>query len=146
MLLIVNVADSANAVNFSPVSNQMFHTVFGLALAAVSSSMIAYTIAQFIDVRMFHFWKKKTKGKHLWLRNNASTILSQCLDTFVVLLVLAYFGGIPWSSFGVLFLNGFLFKIFFAAFDTPIIYMCCDYLRGKYDLKFGQSISDKNKT
>ena len=146
MLIVVTIADSTNAVDFSPVSNQMFHTVFGLALAAVSSSMIAYTVAQFIDVRLFHFWKRLTNGRHLWLRNNASTVLSQCLDTFVVLLVLAYFGGIPWSSFGTLFINGFLFKIFFAAFDTPIIYVCCDYLRQKYGLKFGQSISDKTKS
>ena len=146
MLIVVTIGDSTKAIETSQVSDQMFHTVFGLAIAAVSSSMIAYAIAQFIDVRLFHFWKKLTKGKHLWLRNNASTIGSQCLDTLTVLAVLCYFGVIPWNLFWMLFLNGFLFKIFFAAFDTPIIYVCCDYLRCKYGLEFGQSLSDKNKT
>ncbi len=146
MLLVITIGDSTVAIEASKVSDQMFNTVFGLAIAAVSSSMIAYTIAQFIDVRLFHFWKRLTKGRHLWLRNNASTIGSQCLDTFTVLAVLCYFGAIPWNMFWTFFLNGFLFKIFFAAFDTPIIYVCCDYLRRKYELNFGESISDKNKT
>ena len=146
MLIVISIADSTKAIEGSQVTDQMFHTVFGFAIAAVSSSMIAYSIAQFIDVRLFHFWKKKTKGKHLWLRNNASTITSQCLDTFTVLAVLCYFGVIPWNLFGMLFLNGFLFKIFFAAFDTPIIYICCNYLRTKYGLEFGQTLSSKNKT
>jgi len=146
MLIIISIADSTRAIDSSQVSDQMFHTVFGLAIAAVSSSMIAYSIAQFIDVRLFHFWKKITNGKHLWLRNNASTIFSQCLDTLTVLAVLCYFGVIPWDLLGVYFLNGFLFKVSFAAFDTPIIYICCNYLRGRYDLEFGQSISEKDKT
>jgi len=142
MLIIISIADSTRAIESSRVSDQMFHTVFGLAIAAVSSSMIAYSIAQFIDVRLFHFWKRLTNGKHLWLRNNASTIFSQCLDTLTVLSVLCYFGAIPWNLFGVLFLNGFLFKIFFAAFDTPIIYFLCGLLRKKYSLKFGETIAD----
>ena len=143
MLIIISIADSTKAIDSSQVSDQMFHTVFGLAIAAVSSSMIAYSMAQFIDVRLFHFWKKITNGKHLWLRNNASTVFSQCIDTLTVLAVLCYFGVIPWDLFGVLFLNGFLFKIFFAAFDTPIIYFLCGLLRKKYNLKFGETLSDK---
>ena len=146
MLIIVSIGDSTKAIESSQVSDEMFHTVFGLAIAAVSSSMIAYSIAQFIDVRLFHFWKRLTKGRHLWLRNNASTVFSQCLDTLTVLAVLCYFGVIPWNLFGMLFINGFLFKIFFAAFDTPIIYFCCNKLRKKYGLEFGQTISDKTKS
>tara|TARA_X000001036_G_C20589048_1_gene769974 strand:- start:257 stop:1033 length:777 start_codon:yes stop_codon:yes gene_type:complete len=130
----------------SGMEQNIFKIVFGLSSVAVFASMMAYLIAQFIDVRLFHFWKKLTNGRHLWLRNNASTIFSQLVDTLTVLLLLCYFGAVEWVNFTTYFLNGFLFKIFFAAFDTPIIYMCCNYLRNKYRLEFGQSISEKNKT
>src|SRR5690606_25291183 len=48
-----------------------------LAFGAVTASMIAYMAAQFCDVYVFHFWKRLTRGKHLWLRNNGSTMISQ---------------------------------------------------------------------
>jgi len=124
MLLIVTVADLVQATVWSPVNNEVFNNVFGLSAAAVFASMLAYLFAQFVDVRLFHFWKKLTKGKHLWLRNNASTVFSQFIDTFSVLFLLCYFGAIDWSMFWILFVNGFLFKVFFAAFDTPIFYLC----------------------
>ena len=73
--------------------------MFGLSKIAVFASMMAYLTAQFIDIRLFHFWKKLTKGKHLWLRNNGSTITSQVVDTFVVLSLLATFkAGLTWDN------------------------------------------------
>ena len=121
----------------------VYQKVFGLSGAAVFASMMAYLFAQYIDVRIFHFWKKLTNGRHLWLRNNASTIFSQFIDTATVLLLLCSFKVIPWENFWPFVANGFLFKVFFAAFDTPIIYLCCGYLRKKYDLDFGQTVTDK---
>ena len=85
MLLIVTIADAVQATVWSPVNNEIFNSVFGLSAAAVFASMLAYLFAQFVDVRLFHFWKQLTNGKHLWLRNNASTIFSQFIDTFSVL-------------------------------------------------------------
>ena len=73
---------------WSPVDSETFHQVFGLSGAAVFASMMAYLFAQYVDIRVFHFWKKLTNGKHLWLRNNASTIFSQFIDTFSVLFLL----------------------------------------------------------
>ncbi len=64
----------------------------------------------------------KNKGKHLWLRNNFSAISSQFLDTFTVLFLLCSFGVIEWKLFGILLLNGFLFKLLVALLDTPILY------------------------
>ena len=138
MLLIVTVADLVQATTWSPVSNEIFNNVFGLSAAAVFASMLAYLFAQFVDVRLFHFWKKLTKGKHLWLRNNASTIFSQFIDTFSVLFLLCYFGAIEWNKFWILFANGFLFKVFFAAFDTPIFYFFSYYLKRKFNLKINE--------
>ena len=91
MLLIVTVSDYVTATAWSPVDGDTFHQVFGLSGAAVFASMMAYLFAQYVDIRIFHFWKKLTKGKHLWLRNNASTIFSQFIDTFSVLFLLCFF-------------------------------------------------------
>ncbi len=140
MLIIVTVSDMTQAASWSPVDNQTFNSVFGLSGAAVFASMMAYLIAQYIDVRVFHFWKKLTNGKHLWLRNNASTIFSQFVDTFSVLFLLCLFDVISWDRFSILLLNGFLFKVFFAAFDTPIAYALIYFIRKKFGLKFGEEI------
>ena len=91
-------------------------------------------LAQFIDVRVFHFWKKLTKGKHLWLRNNGSTIVSQFVDTATVLILLCATGAIEWDRFIPLLENGFLFKVVVALVDTPIIYAVIYSLRGKVEI------------
>jgi uncharacterized integral membrane protein (TIGR00697 family) len=116
------LAEFADATSWSPVSNEEFHHVFGVTFIAVGASMAAYLAAQFIDVQLFHFWKRLTKGKHLWLRNNASTFTSQFIDTCTVLLLLCAFGIIEWKYFVALLINGFLFKVIVALLDTPIIY------------------------
>ena len=141
MLFVITIADMSIATSWSPVDGVTFSKVFGLSGAAVFASMIAYLIAQYLDVKAFHFWKQLTKGKHLWLRNNASTIFSQFVDTFSVLFLLCFLDVIAWERFSVLLLNGFLFKVFFAAFDTPIIYGLTYFIRKKFGLKFGEEIS-----
>ena len=143
MLLIVTLSDHIATASWSPVNSETFHLVFGLSGAAVFASMIAYLFAQYIDIRLFHFWKRLTKGKHLWLRNNASTICSQFIDTCCVLLLLCFFNVIPWEKFSVLLANGFLFKIFFAAFDTPLFYLFSNLARKKFNLELGQDLSEK---
>ena len=131
---IIFIADMAGSTSWSPVQNDTFHTVFGLYGPAVFASMTAYLFAQYIDVRIFHYWKNLTKGKHLWLRNNASTMFSQFVDTFLVLSLLCYFNVIEWSMFNQLLLNGFLFKVLIAILDTPIIYGIVYLLKGKIEI------------
>ena len=140
MLIVVTMADIIPMAPWSPVDSNTFHKVFGLSAAAVFASMMAYLFAQYVDIRIFHFWKRLTKGKHLWLRNNASTVFSQFIDTSSVLLLLCFFGVIGWERFGVLLLNGFLFKVFFAAFDTPFVYMIVYYLRKEFNLKENEDL------
>jgi uncharacterized integral membrane protein (TIGR00697 family) len=139
-LLIILVSDGAPATSWSPISNELFHKVFGLSALAVFASAVAYLVAQFVDIRIYHFWKKKTKGKHLWLRNNFSTISSQFLDTFAVLFLLCTFGIIEWDLFGKLLLSGFLFKLLVALSDTPFLYFFVYLFRKKFDLKIGEEI------
>ena len=106
----------------------LFEGVYEFMVGNVIASMIAYLIAQSVDVRLYHFWKKKTKGKHLWLRNNGSTMFSQFVDSTAILMILYFAGnlGENVSTIGavvILILNSYLFKFFFALFDTPLFYL-----------------------
>jgi uncharacterized integral membrane protein (TIGR00697 family) len=131
---LILLADSLPHTEWSPVDSAAFNKVFGLFGPAVFASMVAYLTAQFIDIRMFHFWKRLTKGKHLWLRNNASTIVSQFVDTASVLLLLCFANVLAWERFLPLLENGFLFKVLIAIIDTPIIYGVIYLLKGKIEI------------
>ena len=123
VLLVVGIADRVPQTDWSPVGSDTFHSVFGLFGPAVFASMVAYLAAQYIDIRIFHFWKRLTKGKHLWLRNNGSTIVSQLVDTSAVLILLCTAGAIDWVRFWPLLANGFMFKVLVALLDTPLFYL-----------------------
>ena len=88
VLLFLWLGGQFNAIPDSLVTDQVYDSVFRNAWRIIAASMTAYLFAQFIDVRIFHFWKKLTNGKHLWLRNNASTVVSQLLDTILVICIL----------------------------------------------------------
>lgn len=139
-LLIIYSANVVPATAWSPVDDELFSKVFGATTIAVFASMTAYLLAQYIDIQLFHFWKKLTKGRHLWLRNNFSTFLSQFVDTFSVLFLLCSFGKIEWELFGALLLSGFLFKIIVAALDTPLLYAGVFALRKRFNLEWGEEI------
>ena len=108
--------------------------------------MCAYLLAQFIDIKIFHFLKESTNGKHFWLRNNFSTLFSQMIDTASVLVLLClasdmgWVTGLNWDRFPELFVAGYLFKVLVALLDTPIAYLGCAILRKKFKLEMGQTI------
>ena len=137
---IIYVANAVPATDWSPVSDDLFSTVFGSTAIAVLASMMAYLFAQFIDIQIYHYWKRLTAGKHLWLRNNCSTFLSQFIDTATVLLLLCGFGEISWNLFGGLLLAGFLFKIIIAALDTPFLYLGVYMFRKRFKLDIDEEI------
>ncbi len=141
-MLIIYVASSVPATDWSPIDNSLFNKVFGATAIAVFASMMAYLLAQYIDIHIYHFWKKLTKGKHLWLRNNFSTFLSQFVDTFTVLFLLCSFGKIEWNLFGALLASGFLFKVLVAAIDTPFLYAAVYAFRKRFDLELGEEMRD----
>ncbi len=137
---IILLANMVPALPNSPIGDAMFNTVFALSPIAVLASMMAYLFAQYIDIAIYHFWKKLTKGKHLWLRNNCSTFLSQFIDTFTVVGLLCIFQVLPWSMFYGLVISGFIFKIFIAFLDTPFLYFFVYLLRKRFKLAAGQEI------
>lgn len=139
-LAIIYVSKEVPATSWSPVQDNTFIEVFGAAPLAVLASMMAYLFAQFIDIRVYHFWKQFTKGKHLWLRNNFSTFSSQIIDTLTVLLLLCSFGIIDWSNFLGLLISGVIFKMMIAALDTPILYLVVYAFRKRFNLKVNEEI------
>ncbi len=106
----------------SDTVQEQYMAVFGQSARAIFASMVAYLVAQLIDVRLYHFWRKRTKGRHLWLRNNGSTMASQLVDTTAVVTILFY--GV-WSGreIGYVILSSYLYKLLVAAADTPLMYL-----------------------
>jgi len=137
---IIYVANITPAIPSSPVNDNAFSNVFGATSIAIVASMSAYLLAQFIDVQIYHFWKRLTKGKMLWLRNNFSTVFSQFVDTLAVLLLLCYNNIIPWDKFWLLMGSGFLFKVLVALLDTPLLYGIVYLFRKLFNLEAGQEI------
>jgi queuosine precursor transporter len=139
-LLIVYTAAAAPATSWSPVADAQFTNVFGNTIVAVFASMMAYLLAQFVDIQIYHFWKRVTQGKHLWLRNNFSTFSSQFIDTFAVVFLLSAFGEISWDRFWGLVIAGFLFKIMIAVADTPVLYVLVYAVKKRFNLKTNEEI------
>ena len=133
VLLFLWLGGQFNAIPSSIVGDDTYNMVFQNAWRIIAASMVAYLFAQFIDVKIFHFWKKLTNGKHLWLRNNGSTVASQLVDTTLVICIL--FVGI-WESNQIFsaIVDGWLFKMLMAFIDTPIIYGIIHLLKGKIDI------------
>ncbi len=113
-----------------------FYRIRFLTMGAVVGSMIAYLAAQLCDVSLFHFWKRLTKGRHLWLRNNGSTLVSQFVDTFAVITITHFYAkGLPidpnaaiWPQLWVFIASGYVFKLVIALFDTLPFYIGIHYL------------------
>jgi uncharacterized integral membrane protein (TIGR00697 family) len=141
VLGIITIAGMAPAAAWSPVTDEQYAHVFGQTALAVGASMAAYLVAQLVDIRVFHFWKRLTGGKMLWVRNNFSTITSQFVDTFTVVLLLCLGGEIKWSLFWILVVNGFLFKVLVALIDTPLFYLGTYLIRKRFKLALGQEIA-----
>ncbi|MCP4504136.1 MAG: queuosine precursor transporter [Deltaproteobacteria bacterium] len=119
-----------------PVHQENFDDFFTSNTRAITASMLAYVVAQLLDVRLFHFWKNLTQGRHLWLRNNGSTFGSQLVDTVLVTAILFWGTALPGQSgtYGLseiapLIRDGFIFKAIVALIDTPLLYLAVEGTR-----------------
>ena len=116
----------------SPITQTVFEKVYGFMPGIVLGSMVAYLIAQFTDVFIFELLKKLTRDKHLWLRNNVSTFISQLIDTLVFALVAWIIWPLldpsnstnpaPWPVWREITTNEYIFKIILSICQTPFIY------------------------
>ncbi len=123
VLGVLWLADAFPAIPDSPLDEATFHQVFANnAPRTILASMVAYLCAQLVDVWLYHFWRDLTKGRHLWLRNNFSTVASQLLDSVLVVLVL-FWGVRPGDAMLTLILHLWAFKALCALVDTPFLYL-----------------------
>ena len=107
-----------------------YESILGTVPRIVLASMIAYLISQHYDVFAFHFWRQKTKGRFLWLRNNASTMVSQALDTGLFITI-AFWGTVPTAVVTEMLLTQYVMKLIIAACDTPFCYLLVALLKNR---------------
>lgn len=123
----------------APTNDYVFYTLRTFTFSTTTASMVAYLLAQFCDVQLFHFLKKKTGGKYLWLRNNGSTMVSQIVDSIAVILISHFLanafsyqiyenGGDVVGTLIGLITAGYLFKFLAAALDTIPFYFGTKFL------------------
>ncbi len=107
-------------------SVELFTLIYACTTGAVFASMLAYVTAQFCDVQLFHFFKRLTRGKHLWLRNNLSTLTSQMVDSIMVISVTfgaaLLAGDLTLRALLILIGSNYLFKMLVALADTVPFY------------------------
>ena len=102
-----------------------YQTILGSSARIMVASLAAYLFSQYHDVWAFHFWRRVTKERFLWLRNNASTIISQLLDS-VVFITIAFYGSMPLME---LILGQWVVKVGIAVLDTPFVYLLVSVVR-----------------
>ena len=111
---------------------EAFSQVLGTNIRIVFASMVAYLISQYHDLWAFNFWKEKTGGKHLWFRNNMSTLVSQLIDTGLFITIAFYGTGAPMLS---LITGQYIIKLVIALVDTPIVYLLVKLIKRSLDLE-----------
>lgn len=138
---VLQLASEVGLPDGSTVSGsvELFQFMYALTSGAIFASMMAYIAAQYCDVYLFHFWKRVTRGKHLWIRNNFSTLISQGVDAFMVISVTfgAAFlrGDIGLSQLLLLMGSNYLFKMSAALADTLPFYYFTFKLKRYLDIK-----------
>jgi len=114
------------AVHFVPDESDFMlghvRELFSLMPRVVLASLAAYLISQHHDIWAFAFWKKRTSGKHLWLRNNASTLISQLMDSLVFTLI-AFIGEFDTGVLIQILITTYLMKVVVSVADTPFVYL-----------------------
>lgn len=125
LLIVIDIQIPAG--RNSPIDDHSFNTVFANSGLVIVGSIIAYLIGQFIDIQVFHYIRKKTAGKHIWLRATGSTILSQLIDSYVVIFI------VLWSSHSIgsmveISNTNFVYKLAVAILITPLLYTVHIYI------------------
>ena len=117
-----------------------FNTIFGQGLWIIFGSLTAFLIGQLVDVTVFHFFKSKTGNPKIWLRATGSTLVSQFMDSFVVLFI-AFYLGAGWDIILVLAIGivNYMYKFVVAVVLTPVLYVIHYFI----DLYLGKEAAEK---
>lgn len=129
--LILALMDYLTATSWSKIDDATFHKIFGLYSISFTASIIACYISQAVDISLYLWIRKITKGKHLWLRNNLSTAISLFIDTFIVIGFMVLFNILTEEHLWLLIKNSYSWKLFFTISSTPLFYLCVSIFRSK---------------
>jgi uncharacterized integral membrane protein (TIGR00697 family) len=112
------------AASFSPVTDAQFQAVFGQSLWIIAGSITAFAASQLIDVGVFWLVRHKTGGRHLWLRATGSTIISQLIDSLVIIGIAFWLPGkVKTSEFLIVAGANYSYKLLIAVAVTPLLYV-----------------------
>lgn len=109
-------------------NQESFETILSGSFRVILASLISYAISQNLDVYVFNRLKSKHGEKKLWLRNNASTMLSQLIDT-TIFITIAFYGTMPVAVLGGLIITQYIFKFFASILVTPLVYLLVHFVR-----------------
>lgn len=121
-LLLLQIEMAIPAAAISPVSDEAFNSVFGVSTRIIIGSLTAYLIGQFVDISVFHFLRARTHGRMLWLRATGSTVVSQLIDSFVVLFI-AFLGPLSVLQIVNIGFTNYIYKFVIAVATTPLLYL-----------------------
>ncbi|MCC6397168.1 MAG: queuosine precursor transporter [Bacteroidetes bacterium] len=121
-LILLQIEMAIPAAAISPVSNEAFTTVFGVSTRIIVGSLTAYLIGQFVDIYVFHYLRRRTGARLLWLRATGSTVVSQFIDSFVVLFI-AFLGPLSAMQIVGIGMTNYIYKFIVAVGITPILYL-----------------------
>lgn len=119
---LLQAAIAVPTAPISPVPQEAFETVFGTTGRVIIGSLTAYLVGQLVDITLFHWLRKLTRGRWLWLRATGSTFGSQFIDTAIVLTV-AFAGQLTFQEIAAITLFNYMYKFVIAVVITPVIYM-----------------------
>ncbi len=145
---------SPDGLPFLEDPNHTFFQIRKWTFGATAASMIAYLTAQFVDVHVFHFLRRITKGKMLWLRNNGSTLTSQLVDSFAVVTITFIYardaimirpGETATHALMILILSNYFFKMISALVDTIPFYVGTRYLTRFLHLDPNREFAESSK-
>jgi len=117
--ILIYLASKLPIAPFMPEMQEAFIMLLGQNARFVAASLLAYAVSQAHDVYSFDWWRKKTKGKHKWIRNNFSTMASQLLDT-AIFITIGFYGTVP--NLLTMVVSQYIIKFCLALLDTPFFY------------------------
>jgi len=127
-----------NADKGVPDMQAAFNAIFGQGMWIIAGSLTAFLVGQVVDVAVFHRIKRVTGEKHMWLRSTGSTLVSQLVDSFVVLFIAFYIGqGWPFAQVLAICLMNYTYKFLVAVASTPVIY----FVHHRIDRYLGKQLS-----
>lgn len=139
LFILIRVAIIAPSAAFWELQ-KAYAEIFNTSIRLILAGLLGYIVAEFHDIWAFMFWKKKTKGKYLWLRNNFSTAISQLLNT-VIMVTIGFYGSIPHIALLPTIFGWWLIKLLVATCDTPVVYLLVRWGKNKISVPPGNPSS-----